>query len=423
MTCVIVGGGAAGLQAALTARKAWPDRPVVLIDSEEEVGYYRALLPPFMVGMLEEEKLFFWRQGEDPLLTILRGTTVERIDRTTRRLHLGKGETIEYDRLILAHGGSPDMPGILAEQSCRGIFPVRDLTSARKAKKWLPEHPEVVILGSSLVGAKTAVYLRMAGVKVSLLVRRNHTLLRVLSPNAARLIDAHLQRLGVDLHFNSTLEDLRMKNGAIDAVKTGQEWLPCKTLLVAAGATPDMRFLNESDLLEKGELMVSPSLQTRDLRIFAAGDVATVRIEGREGLNPGTWPHAVTQGKLAGENLYASAPRFLDVLTRVNCMNLSGLPLVVLGPPVSGAETVFYTSPSRTVYRELFVADGRIVGGVLVGDITGAGPLHALINQGEPVGEEARDLVCPHGRALRRLVRPEGQHRRAFIFSSERVHR
>jgi NADPH-dependent 2,4-dienoyl-CoA reductase/sulfur reductase-like enzyme len=421
MTCVVIGGGAAGLGAALAARKAWPDKPVVLIDSEEEIGYYRALLPPFMVGMLEEEKLFFWRQGEDPLLTILRGTEVERLDCAARRLHLGKGGTIEYDRLVLCHGGSPDMPGILSEQSCEGIFPVRGLTAARKAKEWLAGYPEVVILGSSLVGVKTAVYLRMAGLKVSMIVRRDHTLLRVLSARAAGFMDAHLQRLGVNLHFNCHLEDLQVKNEAIDAVRTGQQWLPCRTLLVAAGSTPDSRFLEGSGLLEEGELKVSSSLQTRDPRIFAAGDGATIRIEGREDLNPGTWPHAVTQGKLAGENLYASAPRPLGVLTRVNCMNLSGLPLVILGPPVSGAETVSYSNRSGRVYRELFVVDGRIVGGALVGDITGAGPLHALINQGETVGERARDLVCPHGRALHRFAGSGVRDRRAFLLASERV--
>ena len=421
MAVVIVGAGAAGLQAALTVRKSWPNKPVILVDSEEEIGYYRALLPPFMVGMLEEEKLFFWKQGEDAALTILRGERVEGLDRTGRRLHLMNGKTIEYDRLILCHGGSPEMPGVLSERTCQGIFPVRDLTAVRRAKEWLSGHPDVVILGSSLVGVKTAVYLRMAGQKVSLIVRRDHTLLRVLSSDAAKFVDAHLQRLGIDLHLNSNLEDLRVKDGSIDAVKAGQKWLPCKTLLVAAGATPDSRFLEASDMQEDGTLIVSPSLQTKDPRIFAAGDAATIRTEGREGLNPGTWPHAVTQGKLAGENLYASVPRPLNVLTRVNCMNLSGLPLVILGPPVSGAGTVSYTSPSRTVYRELFMTHGRIVGGALVGDISGAGPLHAMINVGEKVGEDLGDLVCPKGRALRRFAISEARGRRAILFSSKRV--
>jgi NAD(P)H-nitrite reductase large subunit len=372
--------------------------------------------------MVEEEKLFFWRQGEDSLLTVLKGERVEGLDRSARKLHLGKRQTIEYDRLILCHGGSPDTPGILSEQSWRGIFPVRDLTAARRAKEWLPGHPDVVILGSSLVGVKTALYLRMAGQKVSLIARRDHTLLRVLSPNAAAFVDAHLQRLGVDLRFNSILEDLHVTDGAVDAAKVGQKWLPCKTLLVAAGATPDSRFLKGSDLLEDGALMVTSSLQTRDPRIFAAGDAATIRTEERGALNPGTWPHAVTQGKLAGENLHAFAPRPLGVLTRVNCMNLFGLPLVILGPPVSGTETVTYSNPSRTVYRELFVADGRIVGGALLGDITGAGPLHAMINHGENVGKEAQDLACPHGRALRRFAITQTRGRRAFIFASERAH-
>lgn len=66
MTVIIVGGGAAGFQAAAACRAAWPEKPVTLIDRENEIGYYRALLPQFMAGTLPEGRLFFPRQKTIP---------------------------------------------------------------------------------------------------------------------------------------------------------------------------------------------------------------------------------------------------------------------------------------------------------------------------------------------------------------------
>lgn len=419
MTCLIVGGGAAGLQAALTCRKRWPDKPVILIDAEQEVGYYRALLPQFMVGKLEEEKLFFWRKLEDPLLTVRPGMRVTSLDRTTQRLYLENGEGIEYERMILAHGGSPNMPGIFKEPSCKGIFPVRNLTTARKIRDWLLRHPHIVILGGSLVGVKTAVHLRMAGLKVSLVVRRNHTLLRVLTSRAAQLVNTHLQQMGIDLLLNSTIEDIRVKDGSIHAVYVSPQWLPCDTLLVTAGATPDSSFLEGSGLLENGELVVSAALQTPDKNIFAAGDVATLAIAGGVKIRPGTWPHAVSQGKLAAENLYEPVPKPLNILTHVNGMNLHGLPLVILGPPVPDSEMLSFSRSSAGILRELFLINGCIVGGALIGDISGAGPLHFMMSTGGKIDHREDDLLYPYGRAISDFSNFR-RKRRAFILPPER---
>jgi NADPH-dependent 2,4-dienoyl-CoA reductase/sulfur reductase-like enzyme len=418
MTCMIVGGGVAGFQAAATCRALRPDQAVTLIDAESEVGYYRTLLPQFMVGALPEEKLFFHRGDSDPLLTVRSGVRVKSLDRSGRRLLLDGGETLSYDRLILAHGGESYLPGILAGPPCRGIFPVRDLTTARATKAWLTDHRKVIVFGGSLVGVKTAVHLSQAGFAVSLVVRRGHILLRALSPEAAEVVEAHLNKLGIEVCTNAALEEIRQKNGEIDALKAGGRWLSCSTLLVAAGISPDTAFLEGTDLLTDGKLVVSPALQTRDPRIFAAGDVAVIASRGGE-VSPNTWPQAVSQGRLAAENLYRSSPAPHRDLTRINAMELHGIAMVVLGPPVAGAEVISHTRPDASVRRELFLVDGIPVGGALIGDISAAGALHALINAGRPLTLRDAGQLRPQTGNVIRFPEQTGL-RKALILSPKR---
>ena len=420
MACIIVGGGVAGFQAAAACRAAWPDRAVTLINAENEWGYYRTLLPQFMVGALPEEKLFLPRRADDPLLTVRTGVRVKALDRKDSRLTLGNGETLRYDRLILAHGGDPFLPGILAGPPCKGVFPVRDLTTARATRAWLAEHRQVIVFGGSLVGVKTAVHLSQAGFEVSLVVRRGHTLLRALSPEAARVVEAHLVKMGIRLFVNSPLEELRVEQGAITALKAGGKWISGNTLLVAAGTTPDTSFLEGTGLLTDGQLIVSPALQTTDPRIFAAGDVAVIAHSTGEKISPNTWPQAVSQGRLAAENLHRNVLLPHRDLTRVNAMELHGLAMVILGPPVDGAEVIAYARPEENVRRELFLVGGKPIGGALIGDISAAGTLRALIGAGREIHTGEASLLKPRTGSVIRFQEQSGR-RQALILAPKRL--
>ncbi len=419
MDCIIVGGGAAGCHAAMTCRNVWPEKTVMLVDAEKEWGYYRTLLPQFMVGALSEEKLFIPRGEADPLLSVKTGVRVKTLDRSGRRLLLDNGETLSYDRLILAHGGDPYLPGILAGPPCKGIFPVRDLTTARATRAWLAGHRQVIVFGGSLVGVKTAVHLRQAGFEVSLIVRRGHILLRALSPEAAQVVEAHLVKMGIRLYVNAPLEDIRVEQGAVTALKAGAQWIPGTTLIVAAGTTPDTSFIEGTGLLTGGQLVVSPALQTPDPLIFAAGDVAVLSAADKEKFSPNTWPQAVSQGRLAAGNLYRKTPLPHRDFTRVNAMELHGLPMVILGPPLDGAEVIAYTRLEEGIRRELFLVGGRPAGGALIGDISAAGTLRALINAGKEINRRESALLLPKTKSV--FPFPENPGRRqALIISSQR---
>lgn len=421
MGCVIVGGGAAGLYAALTCRQCWPEKSVTLIEAEGEVGYYRTLLPLFMVGEVKEDKLFFWQPGEDHPFSLRSGTKAVFLDRTNQTLHLESQEKLHYERLVLAPGGRPIMPEVYADKPCKGIFSVRDLTTARDIRKWISRHKKIVVLGGGFIGLKTAVSLGIAGFAVVLAERENHLLPEALTREAARPVEDHLQRMGINVVLGRVLEDIQAEKGVLKSVQIGREWLLCDTLLVAIGSSPNVGFLERSGLLENGELVVPPTLQTRDERIYAAGDAVKISIPGGKRSTPWIWPQAVTQGKLAGANLYQSVPFSLKVLTRPNSLNLHGLSVVILGAPVPKAEVIRYASPEEGIHRDLFIHDGRIVGGALVGDISGAGPLHAAMITEREMDEGIYDVLQPSSRVLSRLVGDYYSQRRQarFVFHQE----
>ena len=194
------------------------------------------------------------------------------------------------------------------------------------------------------------------------------------------------------------------------------QWIPGETLLIAVGSTPNVNFLENSGLLQDGELLVSPALQTADANIFAAGDAVTISTSGGEKHKPWTWPQAVTQGKLAAENLFRSVPLPLNVLTRPNSMNLQGLSIVILGAPTPDAAIISHDRTAEGIYRELFLRGRKIVGGALVGDISGAGLLHFLMINGSEVDGDVARFLKPQSRVFYQLLpSSKRQRRRARI--------
>jgi len=393
-----VGGGAAGFQAAWTIRKLWPDKSVTLVDAEQEIGYYRTLLPQFMVGTIAESKLFFWRPDDEPVIKPRTGVRVDAVDRENRLLMLDSGDTIGYRRLIIACGGCPIVPPVCPGNPCEGVFPVRYLTDARSAKKWIPDHRNLVVLGGGLVGVKTAAHMAHDGLEVTVIEKEPTLLPMALSPHASTPVRHHLERLGIRVELGCSVEDVIAEGGRLKAVQAGGKWIPCETLLIAAGSIPNIAFLRGSGLVEDGKLPVSPTLQTIDENIFALGDAITIK--GETESTPWTWPQAVSQGKRAAMNLFDPMPVPLKVTSRVNAMNLFGFSLAILGAPVAGAESVFFSNPDTGVYRELFVANDRIVGGALIGDISGAGALHAAMNAGISIDKGSPELLKPSGKSF-----------------------
>jgi len=293
-----------------------------------------------------------------------------------------------------------------------GVFPVRNLPEARKVHDWIAKDQKVVVLGGGLVGVKTAVYLRTSGFQIAIVEKEEHLLPQALRAETAKYIEEHFRRMGIDLYLGQTLESAEGEVGKIKRARAGGQWIPCDALLLAIGSAPNIYFLESSGLLEEGKLRVSAALQTKNPGIFAAGDAVTIVTPDGKSYTPWTWPQAVSQGKLAAANLYRSNPLPLKALTRVNSMNLQGLALNMLGAFVDGSEEIGYAPPSEGIFRQVFLREGRIVGGAFVGDVTGSGPLHHRMIQGGDSRFEVERLIKPSFRLMPPNLSERGTGRR-----------
>jgi NADPH-dependent 2,4-dienoyl-CoA reductase/sulfur reductase-like enzyme len=280
------------------------------------------------------------------------------------------------------------------------VFPVRSLADARAVRRWLPDRRNITILGGGLVGVKTAVQFALAGLPTILVEKEDHLLPNLLAHQAALPLADHLRSLGVDVRTDSTIEDIRGDSqGSLKEVRICGQWAICDTLLAAIGSTPELGFLESSGLLQDGELVVAPTLQTSDRYVFASGDAVTIRTNDGDLHRPWTWPQAISQGKLAGANVYRSAPLALNSLNRVNAQNIAGLPLVVLGGRPDRFCTISEFGDPPRWWREWYLKKNRIVGGALVGDISGAGPLHFKMATGDIIAD---DIIKPGSTAFSR---------------------
>jgi len=391
MRYVIIGASAAGCQAAETLRRYAPESDITLISDEPRPLYSRPLLTYLLSGEVAPDRV--WLQGEDYFdrwgFAAVLGEPVTRVDPRAQEVRLASGRALPYDRLLVASGARPRLPGIPGEDLA-GVFTLRTLTDWQRLEAGLPADAPVAVVGAGAVGVKAAEALAHRGLKVILLEAEPRALPRLLDEPAAELLHEALARRGVELHLNAGPGAVLGKRGRVRALgMTDGREIPAAAVLFATGVTPNLEFLEGTGLTGEGGLTVDAHLQTVDPHIYAAGDCTQAPhfLTGRPAYYP-IWPGAVAQGRVAGANMAGAGLAYDGVLPQ-NSISLGGFHLISggLGPGEEGpdCEVVADLDRRRGRYRRRVYRAGRLVGLTFVGEIEDAGLHFQLMAQQLPV--------------------------------------
>ncbi|MEW6660907.1 MAG: NAD(P)/FAD-dependent oxidoreductase [Bacillota bacterium] len=401
MEYVIIGNSAAGIFAAETIRGIDRKGNIIMVSAEAETPYSRCLTSYLISGSIKEKQIFirpskYYRElAVQPIL----GTTVVGIDVGSRELYLSNGNSLIYDRLLIATGASPykpPIPGIAAE----GVYFLRTLSDAKQIEQAIPSAKQAVVIGGGLVGLKAAKALRIRGLQVAIVEYFSHLMPQALDMDGAAFLHEMLEQEGYSIYLNtkvekiSTSENGEKKGLQVTGVElTGGQTVPCQMVIVAAGVTPNTGFLNGSEIQVNRGIPVNEYMQTNVPDIYAAGDVAETfdPLWEQYRINA-VWPCATMQGQVAGCNM-AGVKRKYHGSFGMNSAEFYGLPIISAGITQLQPDCQEYVRKEPGLYRKLVTRRNRLVGFITIGDVHGAGVLTGLMQKGTDISGITESLL------------------------------
>ncbi|WP_262850975.1 FAD-dependent oxidoreductase [Mumia quercus] len=322
---LVVGGDAAGMSAASTAKRALGDAlEVVVLERQRWTSYSACGIPYWVAGDVPALDDLVARTPEQHRangIDVRTGTTATELDldagKVVARTPSGT-ETFGYDELVIATGAepvSPDVPGADA----RGIYGVQTLADGQRLLEALQQDPQhVVIVGAGYIGVEMAEACVRRGLE-TVVVGTHPTPMPTIDSDLGEQIAAEMREDGIDVRTGVTVTGFETDaDNHVRAVVTDHGTIETDLVVLGTGVRARTELAAGAGLPTgvKGALPVDDrGLLDADRNVWAAGDCVESRhrVSGHQVYVPlGT--HANKQGWVVGRNLAGGDARFPGIV-------------------------------------------------------------------------------------------------------------
>lgn len=284
---VIIGNGISGVTLARHVRKL-SDKKITIVSAESDYFFSRTALMYVYMGHMKLEHTqpyenWFWKKNN---INLKKGF-VKSVETKSKTLHFAKGESMQYDKLVIATGSKPNKFGWPGQDldGVTGMYSKQDLETI---EKYAPNNKicrRAVIIGGGLIGIELAEMLNSRNIPVTFLVREDSFWNVVLPKGESQMINRHIKNHHIDLRLGVNLKEIIAdENGKAKSIiiaETGEE-ISCDLVGLTAGVSPNISFIKDSETgtepsrsIETGRgIKVNRFLETNIKDIYAIGDCA-----------------------------------------------------------------------------------------------------------------------------------------------------
>lgn len=391
-TYIIVGNGVAANTAAEAIRQHDPDGVIRLFSREPHPFYYVPALPEFLAGAKEVRQLIIHPPAwyEQRRIEFHPDTEITGGDAQAKFVTDKSGRRFPYEKLLLATGGTSFVPPIKGAD-LPGVFTLRTLDDAKRLKEVAARAQRAVLIGGGLLGLEAGNGLRLAGLQVEVVEFFPRLLPRQLDEAGAAILERRLAEMGFTFHLGAKTQEIVAENDRLTVVLEGGPRLFADLVLISAGVRPEVSLAKALGAeVDKG-VKVDDHMQTSLPDVYAAGDLVEHR-----GRLYGIWPAAQEQGRVAGADMAGQNIAYPGTVP-ANTLKVVGIDLLAAGDIDADGklEAIVLSVPAKQTYRKLVLQENRLVGVILLGDLTGSAEIQAAIKAGKDVSALKADLARP----------------------------
>jgi flavorubredoxin/NADPH-dependent 2,4-dienoyl-CoA reductase/sulfur reductase-like enzyme len=366
---LILGSGIAAVSAAKAIRERNKTASVFLVSNEKTLPYNRPMLTKDMLAGMDENQIAIVDPAwySENKIELMLGVQIQEINPVNKEVLLTNGKGLYYDKLIYALGSECFIPPFKGVEK-DGVLSIRRTTDIQKLIAQLKTAQKAVVIGGGILGLEAAWELKKAKLEVTVLELADRLMPRQIDANASEMMKNIIKAAEMEVQTGVTISMIRGEKHVTGVELADGRRFDADLVLISCGVRPNVEIAGKAGIEIGKSVKVNEKMETNLAQIYAAGDCAEYN-----GMNYSIWPQALEMGKVAGMNAAGEDAVYHAIAPAVTLSALH-TKLYAVGDngsnPAQAYKTVEYKDPSKHTYEKYYFVNNRLVGMILIGDVS-----------------------------------------------------